>query len=193
MAGAHRNQRTWQWWPLIAVVAMSAGFVVGGGAAVSATASADTTSCSTPFTTSNPPNPQLLVPYHSQIVASGGAAPYTFKKISGSLPPGLALSSSGVLSGIPTRVGFFEFDYQVTDSAPTPCSYVYFQYMRVSSGTPTGDSVLLWVGDLASWLATFNAPAFVACLEAEANTLLYSQPPNTDCQYVLVPPLPPIG
>ena len=39
------------------------------------------------------------VPYNQTITASGGAPPYNFLVTSGSPPPGLELSSSGVLSG----------------------------------------------------------------------------------------------
>jgi large repetitive protein len=46
--------------------------------------------------------------YNTQLVATGGAAPYRFAVTSGSLPPGLSLGSDGVLSGTP-----FAGDYSV--------------------------------------------------------------------------------
>ena len=36
----------------------------------------------------------------------GGTAPYTFQITSGSLPPGLSMSSAGVISGTPTTAGY---------------------------------------------------------------------------------------
>ncbi len=49
--------------------------------------------------------------------ASQGAPPYTWSIVSGSLPPGITLSSTtGVLSGIPTAQGPYPFTIQVTDS-----------------------------------------------------------------------------
>jgi hypothetical protein len=55
-------------------------------------------------------------PYSQTISASGGAS-YTFKVISGTLPPGIGpLSSEGVLSGTPTKFGTFQFTVAATDS-----------------------------------------------------------------------------
>lgn len=48
--------------------------------------------------------------------ATGGTAPYTYSIASGALPPGLALSSGGVLSGTPTASGSFVFTVRATDS-----------------------------------------------------------------------------
>jgi hypothetical protein len=45
-----------------------------------------------------------------------GAAPYTWQVIAGSLPGGLSLSSTGVLSGTPVAIGTFSFAVRVTDS-----------------------------------------------------------------------------
>ena len=50
-------------------------------------------------------------------VAAGGTPPYTWSVSGGSLPPGLALSSQGVLTGNNTTAGSFGFTAQVTDSA----------------------------------------------------------------------------
>jgi hypothetical protein len=42
------------------------------------------------------------VSYSQQIEASGGTAPYTFVVVKGAVPPGLSVSSSGLVSGLPT-------------------------------------------------------------------------------------------
>lgn len=49
--------------------------------------------------------------------ASGGTGPYTYSLQSGALPPGITLSSAGVLSGTPTSVGTFNFTVGATDSS----------------------------------------------------------------------------
>lgn len=47
----------------------------------------------------------------------GGASPFTWSLVSGSLPTGVTLNSStGVISGAPSTVGTFNFTYQVKDS-----------------------------------------------------------------------------
>jgi len=48
--------------------------------------------------------------------AYGGIAPYTYTKNSGSLPPGLSLSTAGVLSGIPSATGQYTFTVLATDN-----------------------------------------------------------------------------
>jgi hypothetical protein len=47
---------------------------------------------------------------------TGGTPPYTWTKISGTIPPGLTLQSFGVLSGTPQVAGSYAFTLQVTDS-----------------------------------------------------------------------------
>lgn len=56
------------------------------------------------------------VEYRQTIKASGGLAPYTFRLLTGALPYGLSpLTPSGVLSGVPSKVGSFPFTVIVTD------------------------------------------------------------------------------
>jgi hypothetical protein len=58
------------------------------------------------------------VAYNSQqLTASGGQPPYGWSLASGALPPGLSLSTNGVISGTPTVAGTSNFVVQVTDSA----------------------------------------------------------------------------
>lgn len=60
------------------------------------------------------------VAYSVQFTASGGAAPYTFSLGSGELPPGLTLTSAGLLSGTPTTEGTYNFTISVSDSSYPP-------------------------------------------------------------------------
>jgi len=57
------------------------------------------------------------VHYQATLQAAGGVAPYSWSLISGSLPAGLSLSNSGVISGTPTGVGTSNFTVQVMDSS----------------------------------------------------------------------------
>ena len=54
--------------------------------------------------------------YTNQLVAAYGYPPYGWTLNSGSLPPGVGLSSAGVLNGIPTASGTFTFNVRVDDS-----------------------------------------------------------------------------
>ncbi len=54
--------------------------------------------------------------YATRIVVSSGAPPYHFAIVEGTLPPGLYLTSSGEIQGVPTRAGFYTFSVKITDS-----------------------------------------------------------------------------
>ncbi len=58
----------------------------------------------------------VALPYSQLLTASGGTAPYSFTNTVGSLPPGLALQSDGILSGTPTATGVFTFTVAATDA-----------------------------------------------------------------------------
>ena len=64
-------------------------------------------------------NGSVGVAYSITMLASGGTAPYSWSIASGQLPPGLTLSSGGILSGTPTNTGTFNFAVQVSDSIGT--------------------------------------------------------------------------
>jgi hypothetical protein len=68
-------------------------------------------------TTTSLSNGTTNVPYNSQqLTASGGQPPYNWSLASGLLPPGLSLSTNGVISGTPTAAGTSNFVVRVKDS-----------------------------------------------------------------------------
>lgn len=56
------------------------------------------------------------VPMDLLLAASGGTPPYVWSLAAGSLPPGLSLTSTGSLRGIPTQTGISSFTLKITDS-----------------------------------------------------------------------------
>jgi hypothetical protein len=69
------------------------------------------------ITTLNLPVGAIGDAYKVGLVATGGQQPYTWTIDSGALPPGLSLTTDGVISGTPTTpVGTFGFILRVTDS-----------------------------------------------------------------------------
>lgn len=62
------------------------------------------------------------VAYPLTLQAAGGSAPYQWSVTSGSLPPGLTLSSSGAISGTPNTAGSYRFTVQVKDASNTAAS-----------------------------------------------------------------------
>jgi hypothetical protein len=91
------------------------------------------------------------IDYTSQLLFAGGVPPRTWSMGTGSLPPGLSLSTSGVISGKPTQVGTFTFTVQLADSAPTT---VTSQPMQIT--VVPGPLVIETTGDLTA--GTVSAP-----------------------------------
>ncbi len=61
------------------------------------------------------PNGMVGVAYNQALTASGGTSPYQFALASGTLPPGLTLSTA-TLAGIPTTAGQYTFTIRATDA-----------------------------------------------------------------------------
>ena len=57
-------------------------------------------------------------PFTQILLEEGGVGTLTWTLASGALPPGIALSSNGILQGTPTTGGTFAFTVQVVDSSP---------------------------------------------------------------------------
>lgn len=62
------------------------------------------------------PAGQAGTAYSQTLSATGGASPHAFDLFSGTLPPGLALASDGLLSGTPTTSNTYSFTARATDS-----------------------------------------------------------------------------
>jgi hypothetical protein len=66
------------------------------------------------ISTTNLPTGSVSRNYHTNLQATGGQQPYDWSIVSGSLPPGVGFSS-GLIDGIPTNSGTFNFTVQVSD------------------------------------------------------------------------------
>jgi putative Ig domain-containing protein len=67
------------------------------------------------------PNGSVDRAYFYQLgVPQQGTPPWRFRRVRGSLPPGIALDPSGVLAGTPTAPGQFHFTLEAADSSSTP-------------------------------------------------------------------------
>lgn len=63
------------------------------------------------------PDANWNTPYQATIAGQGGTPIYTWSLVSGSLPPGLSLSSNGVIAGTSTTAGTYGFTVRATDKA----------------------------------------------------------------------------
>ena len=84
-------------------------------------------SCSTLDITDENVGPFFVgVPASFQMHACCGTAPYTWSISAGALPPGLSMSSSGLITGTPTTAGFgFFVCIKVVDAASCPLTRCY--------------------------------------------------------------------
>jgi hypothetical protein len=60
------------------------------------------------------------IPYSFQLTAQGGTEPYAWQILSGALPKGLTLSSTGDISGTSTEIGSFPLEIRVFDASTPP-------------------------------------------------------------------------
>lgn len=89
------------------------------------------------------PHGTVGVAYHQVITATGGlGAPYVWSLGGGTLPPGLTFSSSGVISGTPTRAGTFHITVSVDD--PTLKDYTIV--IEEGAVSPAGEPPLANTG-----------------------------------------------
>lgn len=78
--------------------------------------------CPLAITTGSLPAGVVGTAYSQTFAGTGGLSPYTWTSTGGTLPPGLTLSSGGVLSGTPTTAGTFAFVVTMTDANGQPVS-----------------------------------------------------------------------
>jgi large repetitive protein len=88
-------------------------------------------------------NLAINTPFSVTLVAAGGQGPLTWAQTEGSLPPGVTLSTSGVVSGSPSGLGDFNFTVQVQDEDGATASRSYavrvVEPLRITTeATPAG-------------------------------------------------------
>ena len=112
----------------------------------------------------------LNSPYSQTLQASGGILPYQWTTTNGGLPPGLTLSSTGVISGTPTQTGTFFFTTTVQDSLlatnSRPFSIVISPLLLTANPTtvtPGGTLTAAWSGiptpTSRDWIGLFASAA----------------------------------
>lgn len=79
--------------------------------------------------------------YSETLSVTGGTGPYTWSLASGSLPTGLSLSSSGVISGTPSAAGTFTFAVTVTDASSVTQTITF----TIAAATPAASGGGSWV------------------------------------------------
>jgi len=96
--------------------------VWSGGALLAHYQATEDVTISTPplvISTTSLPNGYINITYSQTLAASGGSGSYSWSLASGSLCPGLLLSTAGVISGTPTTAGTYTFTVKVSDGIST--------------------------------------------------------------------------
>ena len=78
-----------------------------------------------------PPGDENTPYSHQMSVYGGSGGPYTWSIYAGSLPAGLSLSSSGLISGTPTAAGYTLVYIQVSDNANPSCTDTRAYFVEV--------------------------------------------------------------
>jgi hypothetical protein len=79
--------------------------------------------------------------YSVALSAVGGSPPYVWTLVGGALPPGMGLSSNGVLSGSAEVGGTFSFAVSVQDASSPPATASASLSLTVEAGTGGGTAV----------------------------------------------------
>ena len=115
-------------------------------------------------TASTLPVGTVNVPYVTTLAVTGGTAPYVWTVKTGTLPPGLALATTGVLSGTPTASGTSSFTVQAVDSETSPQVATAAFVLQIggplavqSTSLPAGNAGTAYVAQLA---ATGGTPPY---------------------------------
>jgi len=105
--------------------------------------------------------------YSKQFDGAGGcgpALPYQYSLIGGKLPPGLSLSSSGLVSGTPTQAGSFSFWVDLSDQNPPsadwcrPAEAQREFTIKVDGGSTPPPPLSIVQGTLSPKATILNAP-----------------------------------
>jgi hypothetical protein len=107
-----------------------------GTASASFTLVVNQTTAPLAITTTSLPNASVNTPYNTLMMASGGIPPYTWSVSFGSLPAGLSLGSTGLISGSASAPGLAQVFIQVSDSAHSVANQQF--NLAVDSGNANG-------------------------------------------------------
>ena len=112
--------------------------------------------------------------YDKSLTASGGLPPYQWQ-VNGTLPPGLSLSADGQFSGVPTALGSWVFEVQVTDSEQTTVA----QSLTLAVVVPPPAPAEIIIDNLDGNVALTGTWAFSSGANPWAGTSIYSNDGGT--------------
>jgi PKD repeat protein len=140
--------------------------------------------------TSSLPDGYIATAYSQTLAATGGKTPYKWSVTTGTLPPGLLLSSAGVISGTPTTAGPSNFTVQVADNNSVKATKsltitVYTAPSVTTSSLPSGSTgtaynqTLAATGGKAPYVWSVTVGTLPAGLTLAVSTGIISGTPTT--------------
>ena len=102
------------------------------------------------ITTGTLPNGNVGTPYTNTIAVTGGTAPYSCSIVGGSLPSGLTLGASCVVSGTPTTPGISSISVRATDSSNPANTTTGAVGITITAGSPTLTTTTLPTGTVGT-------------------------------------------
>ncbi len=106
------------------------------------------------LTFSDPPGAVVGQAYSQQLTVTDGTSPYTWSVTSGTLPPGLTLSSDGLLSGTATASGSYTFTVRVVDASGSAATRSVTLLVSDRPARPAAPTVTAGLGSaVVSWTA----------------------------------------
>jgi hypothetical protein len=123
-------------YPLSVQVTDAAGHIAAGAFSLTVIGP---TSASLAIASSGLPSADASVPYTASLAASGGVTPYRWSLVTGALPPGIQLQTSGgFITGTTTRTGSYPISIRVTDASGHNATEAFS--LTVSSGSTPSSS-----------------------------------------------------
>ena len=134
--------------------------------------------------------------FSQNFTTSGGTGPHSYSVVSGSLPTGLGLATTGLLSGTPTQSGSFTITAKATDA--TGCSEVSAPYVltvtapvtaslsgdaMICSGTNT--DLMVTLTGTSPWTITYTDGTSPVTLSASASPFRIPIAPLSNKTYTL--------
>lgn len=132
-----------RWVPVVALLSSVA--LLGGCGLVGG--SSNNSGSGLAITTAALPDATVSQSYSGSLQATGGATPYSWSLIGGSLPTGLSMSTSGQITGTPSTMGNYAFQTQVTDATNRSSSTNFS--IQVTGPTPSITSVSPQYGSIS--------------------------------------------
>lgn len=130
------------------------------------------------ISTTGLPAASLNNPYAAALATTGGTAPFRWRITSGTLPPGIVMSSAGYLSGITSRLGVYTFKVKVTDSSPVKQRSTATMTI-IAANTAASWSGYVGTGTYTGVTGTFTVPTTVGT--GTAGTSVCTTSSTTSC------------